>query len=200
MTVMLMCWYVFRTGKCAWDSEWVGSVCVLLLDLSLSKWPRCLFSPHSVVSKGLTKTPPQVRSYKSHTTEESRRRLRSSRYSQVLPGHTRCTPPWGNSCWCCFHRTGQRVCVVAHLLHSHVSILFGLPADRRRVDIHKLMYRSSQVLGCRTGPSSWFTSLSLYAACKKHLGAGVKLSRNTIKYVTFWFDDWVLGLDYQSIW
>ena len=47
----------------------------------------CLFSPHHVNQGGVQKATPQVTLYEPHTAEESLRRCRSGRNSQVLPGH-----------------------------------------------------------------------------------------------------------------
>ncbi len=52
------------------------------------KWSlRCLFSPHHVNQGGVQKATPQVTLYKPHTAEESLRRRRAVRHSQVLPDH-----------------------------------------------------------------------------------------------------------------
>ncbi len=57
-------------------------VCVLWLDSMIL---RCLISPHQVNHDGVQNASTQVSLYKSHTTEESLRRHKSGRYSQVLP-------------------------------------------------------------------------------------------------------------------
>ncbi len=72
----------------------------------------------------------QVTLYESHTVEESLRRRRSGRNSQVLSGHAGqerellhvLFPPH------------QRVCVKGHLLHSRVGIQLGLHTVD--IDIH----------------------------------------------------------------
>jgi hypothetical protein len=46
-----------------------------------------LFSPHHVNQGAVQKPTPQVTLYEPHTAEESLRRRRSGRNSQVLPGH-----------------------------------------------------------------------------------------------------------------
>ena len=65
----------------------VVCVCVLLVDLFQHDL-RCLFSPHQVNHGVVQKPPVQVSLYKSHTTEEHLRRLRSGRYRQVLSSHS----------------------------------------------------------------------------------------------------------------
>jgi hypothetical protein len=85
-----------------------------LFQLSLG----CAFSPHHVNQGGVKRVTPQVTLHEPHTAEESLRRRRSGRYSQVLPGevgqarellHVLLLPH-------------QRVCVKGHLLHSRVGI------------------------------------------------------------------------------
>jgi hypothetical protein len=77
-----------------------------------------LFSPHHVNQGAVQKPTPQVTLYEPHTAEESLRRRRSGRNSQVLTDHTVqarellhvLLPPH------------QRVCVKRHLLHYRVGI------------------------------------------------------------------------------
>ncbi len=80
-------------------------MCVLLLELFQDD--SRYFSPHQVNHGGVQRPLPQVSLYKSHMTEESLRRRRSGRYSQVLPGHL------GHA-----RKPHQRVCVVGHLLRG----------------------------------------------------------------------------------
>ncbi len=65
----------------------VWCVCVLFVHL-LGDDLRFLFNPHQVNHGGVQKTPTEVSLYKSHTTEEPLRRLRSGRYCQVLSIHS----------------------------------------------------------------------------------------------------------------
>jgi hypothetical protein len=91
-------------------------VCVSFQLLSFKLSSGCLFSPHHVNQGDVQKPTPQVTLYEPHTAEESLRRLRSGRNSQVLPDHAGkprellhvLLPPH------------QRVCVKGHLLHSCV--------------------------------------------------------------------------------
>ena len=77
-----------------------------------------MFNPHHVNQGGVQKATPQVTLYETHTAEESLRRCRSGRHSQVLSVHAGqarellhvLLPPH------------QRVCVQGHLLHSRVGI------------------------------------------------------------------------------
>jgi hypothetical protein len=78
----------------------------------------CLISPHYVNQGGVQKTTPQVTLYKPHTAEESLRRRRAGRHSQVLPGQA--GQAW--ELWLVLLPPHERVCVVGHLLHSHVGI------------------------------------------------------------------------------
>jgi hypothetical protein len=57
-------------------------VCVLFVDLFQDDL-RCLFLPHQVNHGGVQKAPAQVSLSKSHTTEESLRRRKLRRISQV---------------------------------------------------------------------------------------------------------------------
>ncbi len=70
-------------------SRWV-SVCVSFLLISFKLGSGCLFDPHHVNQGGVQKATPQVTLYESHNVEESLRRCRSGRNSQVLSGH-RCS-------------------------------------------------------------------------------------------------------------
>ena len=88
-------------------------VCVSFLLLCFKLSSGCLFSQHQSMnldgvhcSEGFRKGGSQVTLYKHHTAEESLRRRRSGRHSQVLPGHA----GRGNSCRWCFP-PHQRVCV-----------------------------------------------------------------------------------------
>ncbi len=71
----------WHNGKCVYVSV---CVCVCHSSFSLS---RCLFNPHHVNQGGVQKTTPQVTLYESHTVEESLRRHRSVRQSQVMSDH-----------------------------------------------------------------------------------------------------------------
>ena len=94
----------------------IGVSTFLLISFKLSS--GCLFIPHHVNQGGVQKATPQVTLYESHTAEESLRRRRSDRYSQVLTGHAGqareflhvLLPPH------------QRVCVKGHLMYSRVTI------------------------------------------------------------------------------
>ena len=68
-----------------------------------------------VVSRRL---PREVTPYETHTAEESLRRRRSGRNSQVLPGH----PVQARALLHVLLPPHQRVCVKRHLLHSRVGI------------------------------------------------------------------------------
>ncbi len=97
----------------------------LLLSFKLSL--GYLFSPHHVNQGGVQKTTPQVTLYKSHTAKESLRRRRTARHNQVLSGHA-------DQAWELFLvllPQHARVCVLGHLLHSHVCIYFGLPVEEK---------------------------------------------------------------------
>jgi len=78
----------------------------------------CLFSQHHVNQGDVQKTTPQVSLYKPHTAEKSLRRRRAGRHSQVLPGHA--VRAW--ELLLVLLSPHERVCVVGHLLHSHVVI------------------------------------------------------------------------------
>ncbi len=65
----------------------VWCVCVLFVHLFQDDL-RSMFSPHQVNHGGVQKAPAQVSLYKSHTTEEPLRTLRSGRYCQVLSIHS----------------------------------------------------------------------------------------------------------------
>ncbi len=60
-------------------------VCVLFLDLFPDEL-RCLFRPHQVNHGGVQEPPPPVSLYKSHTTEESLRRLTDSAFEVAGTG------------------------------------------------------------------------------------------------------------------
>ncbi len=62
-------------------------VCVSLQLLSFKLSSGYLFSPHHVNQGVVQKPTPKVTLYEPHTAEESLRRRRSGRNSQVLPGH-----------------------------------------------------------------------------------------------------------------
>jgi len=93
-----------------------------LLSFKLSS--GCLFIPHHVNQGPVQKPTPQVTLYEPHTAEDSFRRRRSGRHSQVPPDHPGqarelrglhvLLPPH------------QRVCVKGHLLHCRVGIQLGL--------------------------------------------------------------------------
>ena len=82
---------------------------------------RVLVYPTSRQSRwclSVQKTTPEVTLYKPDTTEESLRRRRAVSHSQVLPGHA-------DQAWellLVLLPQHERVCVVGHLLHSHVCI------------------------------------------------------------------------------
>ena len=105
-------------------------VCVSLQLLSFKLSSGYLFSPHHV-NQGDVPAPekptPQVTLYEPHTAEESLRRRRSGRNSQVLTDHPGQTRELLNV----LLPLHQRVCVKGHLLHSRVGIQLGL----RTVDI-----------------------------------------------------------------
>ena len=93
-------------------------VIVDFLLLSFKLTLGCLFSPPHVNQGGVQKTTPQVTLDKTHTAEESLRRRRGGRHSQVLPAHA-------GQAWellLVLLQPHERVCVVGHLLHSHVCI------------------------------------------------------------------------------
>ena len=87
-------------------------------------------SPHHVNQGGVQKATPQVTLYEPHTAEESLRRRRSGRNSQVLPGH----PGQARQLLHVLLPPHQRVCVKGHLLHSRVGIQLGLHTVD--IDIH----------------------------------------------------------------
>ena len=62
-------------------------VCVSLQLISFKLSSGYLFSPHHVNQGAVQKPTPSVTLYEPHTPEESLRRHRSGRNSQVLPGH-----------------------------------------------------------------------------------------------------------------
>ena len=113
-------------GKCVCVSVRV-CVCVSLHMLSFKLSAGYLFSPHYVNQGAVLKPTPKVTLYEPHTAEESLRRLRRGRHSQVLSGHAGQTrellhvllPPH------------QRTCVKWHLLrhsvHSWVSVIEKIP-------------------------------------------------------------------------
>ena len=76
------------------------------------------FSPPHVNQGGAQKTTPQVTLYKPHTAKESLRKRRVDRHVQVLPGNA--GQAWELSLM--LLPPHERVCVIGHLLHSHVGI------------------------------------------------------------------------------
>jgi hypothetical protein len=96
-------------------------VCVSIQFLSFKLSSGCLFSPHHVNQGVVQKSTPQVTLYEPHTAEESLRRLRSGRNSQVLPGH----PGQARELLHVLLPPHERVCVKGHLLHSRVGIQLG---------------------------------------------------------------------------
>ena len=105
-------------------------VCVSLQLISFKLSSGYLFSPHHVNQGGVQKATPQVTLYEPHTAEESLRRRRSGRNSQVLPGH----PGQARELLHVLLPPHQRVCVKGHLLHSRVGIQLGLHTVD--IDIH----------------------------------------------------------------
>jgi hypothetical protein len=93
-------------------------VCVSFQFLSFKLSSGCLFSPHHVNQGSIQKSTPQVTLYESHTAEESLRRHRSGRNSQMLPGH----PVQARELLHVLLPPHERVCVKGHLLHSRVGI------------------------------------------------------------------------------
>ena len=75
----------WHNGKCVYVSVWCVCVSFQLFSFKLSSW--YLFSPHHVNQGAVQKPTPEVTLYEPHTVEESLRRLRSGRNSQMLPGH-----------------------------------------------------------------------------------------------------------------
>jgi hypothetical protein len=64
-------------------------VCVIPVDLFQVEFRSgSSFIPHHVNQGGVQKDTPQVTLYESHTTEESLRRRKSDRHSQVLADHS----------------------------------------------------------------------------------------------------------------
>ncbi len=125
---------VGKVGSGMWCVKFnsvVVCVCVLFVHL-LEDDLRYLFSTHQVNHGDAQKAPTQVSLYKSHTTEEPLRRLRSGSYCQVLSIHSdqvgkllmMLLPPH------------LRVCVVGHLLDLYVRLKLGFPFDRGHVEIH----------------------------------------------------------------
>ena len=93
-------------------------MCVSFLLISFKLSSGCLFSPHHVNQGGVQKATPEVTLYEPHTAEESLRRCRSGRNSQVLPDH----PGQARELLHVLLPPHERVCVKGHLLHSRVSI------------------------------------------------------------------------------
>jgi len=98
-------------------SRWV-SVCVSFLLISFKLSSGCLFSPHHVNQGGVQKATPQVTLYEPHTAEESLRRCRSGRNSQVLSDH----PGQARELLHVLLPPHERVCVKGHLLNPRVGI------------------------------------------------------------------------------
>ncbi len=105
-------------------------MCVSFLLIFFKLSSGCLLSPHHVNQGGVQKATPQVTLYESHTAEESLRRCRSDRNSQVLPGH----PGQARELLHVLLPPHERVCVKGHLLHSRVGIQLGLHTVD--IDIH----------------------------------------------------------------
>jgi hypothetical protein len=96
-------------------------VCVSFLLLCFKLSSGCLFIPHHVNQGGVQKVTPQVTLHEPHTAEESLKRRRSGRHSQVLPGHA----DQARELLHVLFPPHQRVCVKGHLLHSRVGIWLG---------------------------------------------------------------------------
>ncbi len=116
-------------------------VIVDFLLLSFKLIVRCLFRPHHVNQGGVQKTTPQVTLYKPDTAKESLRRRRSGRYSQVLHDHA-------GQAWellLVLLTPHERVCVLGHLLHSHVCKTKLLMIFTPRIDsvLHVFSFENS---------------------------------------------------------
>jgi hypothetical protein len=135
----------------------VWCVCVLFVHLFQDDL-RCLLRPHQVNHGGVQKPPPEVSLYKSHTTEEPLRRVRSGRYCQVLSSHSgqvrklflMVLPPH------------QRVCVVSHPLDFHVPLKLVFPFDRGHVEIHGCGTHTQEFVQITTVLSLSETGLFVY--------------------------------------
>jgi hypothetical protein len=109
----------WHNGKCVYVR---ASVCVCHSSFSLSSWVQGACLAHITSIKVLSRSlPRKVTLYEPHTAEESLRRRRSGRNSQVLPGH----PGQARALLHVLLPPHQGVCVKGHLLHSRVGIQLG---------------------------------------------------------------------------